>query len=477
MRARRVVLAGCFLFFTYVLLGMTLPFVTYQQVSEELKNRFTVEDFYGEGISADRAAIIEDNVSALDERIRLINMAQQRIILSTFDMREGESIQDLTAVLFEAADRGVNIRILVDGVSGLIRMERNSLFHAISSYPNIEVRVYNTPNLLKPWTLNGRMHDKYLIADDTCYLLGGRNTFDYFLGDYETDSRSYDREVLVYNTAHGTEQSEDSSLHQLEQYFEQIWASPYVDVFHKNPELQNKPDVIQIVSSLKERLQNIREQKPELFDAFYSYDLNTVPVKKATLIHNPIHITGKEPDVWYQLQKLMEQAKQRVVIHTPYVVMEDSMYQGMRAIGSKVPDFSMVVNSVDNGDNFVASSDYLIHKKDVVETGVQIYEFDGGESTHGKSILIDHDLSVIGSYNLDLRSTYVDTELMLVIDSPELNQILEKNMEVFQEDTRKVIDEDTYEPSELLPVQKAPLIKRILWRIAGPFLQLFRCLI
>lgn len=29
------------------------------------------------------------------------------------------------------------------------------------------------------------MHDKYLIVDDTAYILGGRNTFGYFLGSYE----------------------------------------------------------------------------------------------------------------------------------------------------------------------------------------------------------------------------------------------------------------------------------------------------
>ena len=37
---------------------------------------------------------------------------------------------------------------------------------------------------------------------------------------------------------------------------------------------------------------------------------------------------------------------------------------------------------------------------------------------HTKTMLIDGSTSIVGSYNLDLRSTYLDTELMLVIDSP-----------------------------------------------------------
>ena len=37
-----------------------------------------------------------------------------------------------------------------------------------------------------------------------------------------------------------------------------------------------------------------------------------------------------------------------------------------------------------------------------------------------------HDLSVIGSFNMDMRSTYLDTELMLVIRSKDINKQLEE---------------------------------------------------
>ena len=51
--------------------------------------------------------------------------------------------------------------------------------------------------------------------------------------------------------------------------------------------------------------------------------------------------------------------------------------------------------------------------------GINIWEYEGGYSYHGKSILIDDDLSVIGSFNMDMRSAYLDTELMLVIRSKD----------------------------------------------------------
>jgi len=41
----------------------------------------------------------------------------------------------------------------------------------------------------------GRMHDKYLIADGKTYILGGRNTYNYFLGEFP-GHKNYDRDVL-----------------------------------------------------------------------------------------------------------------------------------------------------------------------------------------------------------------------------------------------------------------------------------------
>ena len=43
---------------------------------------------------------------------------------------------------------------------------------------------------------------------------------------------------------------------------------------------------------------------------------------------------------------------------------------------------------------------------------------------HTKTILIDDRLSVIGSFNWDMRSAYLDTEMMLLVDCPELNAAL-----------------------------------------------------
>ncbi len=66
----------------------------------------------------------------------------------------------------------------------------------------------------------------------------------------------------------------------------------------------------------------------------------------------------------------MKNADEKVVIHTPYAVMSDDMYEGLEEISGKEIECTMMINSVENGDNFVASSDYLLHKDRIIGTDV-----------------------------------------------------------------------------------------------------------
>ena len=68
-------------------------------------------------------------------------------------------------------------------------------------------------------------------------------------------------------------------------------------------------------------------------------------------------------------------------------------------------------------------------KEKIWRTGVKVYEYMAPHSCHTKAVLIDDRMSIVGSYNLDMRSTYLDTELMLAVDSTELNAIIRKEAE------------------------------------------------
>ena len=67
----------------------------------------------------------------------------------------------------------------------------------------------------------------------------------------------------------------------------------------------------------------------------------------------------------------------------------------------------------------------------MLSTGSNVYEVMNEVAIHTKTFLVDEDISIVGSFNYDMRSTYIDTELMVVIDSKELNSRIRKCVEEY----------------------------------------------
>lgn len=85
--------------------------------------RATPEDWLNdiryEHTAPERVRSIDDNSDALLWRLRLIEEAKERIILTTFDFWDEESGQDVIGALWAAAERGVRVQVLLDGINGL----------------------------------------------------------------------------------------------------------------------------------------------------------------------------------------------------------------------------------------------------------------------------------------------------------------------------------------------------------------------
>lgn len=426
----------------YLILGAILPYTHQPEVKEETKSAFTAADYYGTDVIEERAGIISDNGEALEERIRLIAQAKERIVLSTFEFHADESGKAILAALIAAAERGVQVSVLADGIPYLVSMVGEEYFYALSSMENAQIKIYNPVNPLKPWTVMGSLHDKYLIVDDFAYILGGRNTYDFFLGN-ESPYKNYDWDVLVYTNAPGT----CESLNKLSDYFDEIWNMEVCKLYHDESSYQNRESVKQAKEELQERYKKLQKEHADWFTAC-DYTEKTSPVNKITVVSNPTHIDAKEPVVYYTITELMKQAQNEVVFHTPYIIGNEFMIDRLKEVSDSVPKVTMMTNSVANNGNPFGAMDYQQNKEKILDTGVQILEYEGGYSYHGKCFVMDNRISGVGSFNWDMRSAYLDTEIMLIIDSEEFNSILRDEMNVYEERALQVVDKDTSIPPE-----------------------------
>lgn len=323
-RSRKMVIVIIAAVLVLFALGAILPFARQPKVTEKTKKELEVERFYSDQPSGERAKVISDNGEALDERLRLISQAEEEIILSTFEFDSDTSGMQMIAALADAADRGVKVRVLVDGFPYLTTMWGNPKFLALAQMENAEIRVYNPVRPWKPWGIMGRLHDKYLIADRTAYILGGRNTFDFFLGD-QKGYKNYDWDMLVYTK----EASGDSSLEQVRSYFESVWKMPECKTFGKSRFWKQNPSVKKAEGEIADAVKTLKEAYGDEFGKI-DYESITLPVNQIQLISNPTHILAKEPVVFYTITELMKQAKEEVVFHTPYVSATTGCWKGLR---------------------------------------------------------------------------------------------------------------------------------------------------
>lgn len=424
-------------FILYELLGVFISYGRHPEISDSYKNEFSAEDCYLDTVSSDRAGIIEDNKEALDIRLRMFHQAKKRIVISTYDFHSDRSGKDVISTLMEAAKRGVEVKILVDGFTGFLEMDRNPYFYALASCDNVEIKLYNRLNLLTPWRVMGRLHDKYILVDDNIYLMGGRNTFNVFLGNY--GYKNYDREVLVYTN----NVEEASSIHQLELHFQEMWNLKVSSPMKEHSIFVSKDKVKSAKKQLEDHYAKLVKENPEILTA-PSYEKLTVETNKITLLRNPTHVFSKEPKVFYALIELMKHAKKEVKIHTPYIICNQTMYDALEEVCTHHTDVMLMTNSVANNGNPFGASDYLINKEKILDTNVQVREYEGGVSYHGKSLTIDDDLAILGSFNMDMRSTYLNTELMLVVNSKPLTAQLKACMGKYEIDSVEALSDGTY---------------------------------
>ncbi len=374
---------------------------------------------------------IDDNGDALLWRLRVIESARERIAMSTFEMGVDESSLDLMAALKAAADRDVQVQLIIDGGPCMLSLMGCDSFRALASTDNVEIRFYNPMNPLLPWRLNYRLHDKYLLADDNVYILGGRNAENRFLGNY-TDAQNIDRDLLVYTAFPEQNTSQD----QVRQYFTHVWDDPTNHTVAK----KHNRHITEGAQALDAHYKDLHQRYPEAFTPT-DFRTETQPAHHIQLLRNPHDATRKEPFLWNSLQPILASGSD-ITIQTPYIICNQKMYQDLTQL-AQGRTLKILTNAIENGANPWGCADYLQNKDHVLATGAQVYEFAGGDSLHAKTILVDDHISLVGSFNLDMRSTYIDTELMLCVDSPALNAHLRSRMDQNMAQSRHVIPDGT----------------------------------
>jgi putative cardiolipin synthase len=199
-----------------------------------------------------------------------------------------------------------------------------------------------------------------------------------------------------------------------------------------------------------------------------------------TIIDDPSVFWFEKPDeLAHELTKIVLSAQHEVLIVTPYLILTANMLALGEELTARGVTISAVTNSLQTNDVVIAQAAYARDRRRIVDAGVNLYEFRADSditrndpardvSLHQKYIVIDDRFVFLGSVNLDPRSLYLNTELGVVLDSPELAAQLRRSFQILtqpQNSWKILVTNSTVEWHSTAGVARRPQAKSLWQRL------------
>ena len=363
--------------------------------------------------SPDRVKAIGDPTDALAVRLSMIRAAEDYVDVVYYAIDTDDSSQAFLSELVDAADRGVKVRLMVDGkMGGLLKKYRR----ALASHPNIEFGRYNPVKIYRPWTLFEGLHDKIILVDNKYALTGGRNVGDpYFALANPQAANKHDWDIFMVKRASG---GPLSVVDALEAYYEDLWTNKL------NRRVKAKKSDPEKIQELLTDGRKFLADKGDFYDRSVSDFVDSAfSAKRIKVFHNPLEARFGKNEAWVlnDLTDLTKEARTSAMVETPYATGTKPIMDFLSVLGQDL-DTTFITNSLYSANNIMASPNYLFQRKKFLATGINIYEYLGEESIHGKALVFDDQITIVGSFNMDSRSVNLNTETMVVVDSPDFTQ-------------------------------------------------------
>ncbi|MCV2879054.1 phospholipase D family protein [Sedimentimonas flavescens] len=386
--------------------------------------------------------LLRDGAEALALRLVLSERAEKTIDAQYYLLHDDVAGHLFLWKLLEAADRGVRVRLLLDDIDMAVY---DPVTAALDAHPNIEIRLFNpfwrsahqaVVAAMDFPRINRRMHNKSMTFDNTVTILGGRNIgAEYFAA--RDDSNYDDLDIL----AAGPAAQEVSSS------FDTYWNSPYA--VPSEVVIKDHRDAA-AVSTNRAHLQDLaREAQASPYGEALHHGIRDALGNNSLKLHwVPAQVFADAPDkakggadsatfLSAALEPYITSAQSELYVVSAYFVPRRRGVDLLAAMEARGVDVTVLTNSMDSTDVLAVYGHYALSRRALIEAGVDLWELRSNTARedrkrlglekslsglHSKAFAVDGRHLFIGSFNWDPRSVHINTEMGLMIDSPELTQ-------------------------------------------------------
>ena len=424
---------------------------------------------------------MSDGIDALASRLLLAERAERSIDAQYYLIKNDIVSHAFISVLLRAADRGVRVRLLVDD---MFTAGADAGIAGLDSHPNFEIRIFNpfarrSARAMDAVTsfsrINRRMHNKSFTVDNQITIIGGRNIADEYFGARE-DAKFGDLDVMGIGPV----------VQEVSEMFDTYWnharAAP-PEAFAKMPD-DPAAELERVRAEIETARQTIINTKyvAAVQDQFLVYEESDTSI----FTWAPYTLAVDSPDKNFKkkakeaasittpLRESILSATSEVVILSPYFVPRKKGIETLIELQSSGVAITIITNSLAANNQSSVHAGYAPSRKPLLKAGVKIYEVrpdadiagselmaaSGAKATlHTKAFVVDRRETFIGSFNFDPRSANINTELGVIIRSPEMSanfaELLEAALprqayEVFLNDKGKLRWRDARSDEEVI---------------------------
>ncbi len=392
--------------------------------------------FYKEDPSGDTQMMpLHFGEEAFQLRLEMIRRAEQSIEVEYYIYSLDMAGKIFSRELVKAAQRGVKVRILVDKFAA----EMNPFVaHELES-SGIEVKFYNTNFILKFRSINFRNHRKLIVVDGREAITGGRNLADDYFNLHEKYNYE-DRDVYVkgplaevmrdsFNEfyenkiSHLSKRPDRPETRSDNESRQRSWAS---SVKKAQDFLKESPEELVFRANI-ERAGNAQLDKNNLYPCPVATFVTDAP---GTRRHSDQEYKDKNRNVRKTFLDKILPIDKALTLSSPYFIPNDRNEFIFEELLSRGVELNLYTNSLRSTDALFMSANLYLHLKGWLSKGMKVFFNDGkwsersetamdtaktaGWGTHAKTHIYEtttYTEVMIGTYNIDNRSDYYNTEM------------------------------------------------------------------
>nr|WP_120492527.1 cardiolipin synthase [Corynebacterium lactis] len=307
--------------------------------------------------------------------VEVIDAAEKSVHVQSYIFALDDKTEPLVQALERAHNRGVEVKVLVDPIGswkypGYYKLKKRLNSSKIPWHPMLPISLVKLT-----WRrLDLRNHRKLIVVDAKTVFMGSQNLIEpgYQLAKNHRSGREWVDTWI--------ELSGDVAL-----AFDAVFAVDWTSEIYDTPEA---PEAEQIEAPLDDNAgRNIVQVLPS----------------------GPGFTT--EPNLRV-FNNMIYQAHKRLLVVSPYFVPDESLLMALTSAAYGGVDVQLFVN--EKSDQFMVGHAQQSYYHALLEAGVKIFRYPAPRVLHSKYMIIDDQMAMFGSSNLDMRSFGLNYEVTLI---------------------------------------------------------------